>query len=517
MKKTQIMYSAIFMIISILLGVNLFQNEDKNEHVERHPPLYALLNDAIKNRQVGTSSHAIFEDVLLEAMAENGLKPLTETYRNAFDILGITYDQSPLCTILASDKNISFEMMEDYVTNYMSSSGAIDYTGELVFLDRNFFNTPPEKLNGKVVMTKFNKLTDEVVNYAIEKNLKGLLIYEDNPQSRATIFDPFYDEKASDALYVANVSKQMYQMCRAFAKEQPLDKQQIVMRESDPVTGIVPMFSLKVEDHYPVVTGHNIIGKITGTQAEHPVVFYAYYDGAGEYLKTSYTNTLTRLTGVSALLEMMQLAASIEKLPSKDIYFAFLDGGVYSNEGVKQLLKVMPIGTEYIEIGSIGIEGTKGLNLGTRLEGSSYASKLSSILQSRLEQVLNTANFQTGIAALQPGQGTSYLSGEHVPAVLLTQQTNASTWQATQFSDTIKALDAGTYDQGVQALKALMVDGYFQSENLSFIPREVKKVGYAIWWLLAKWVGAPTQSAIMWGRGIRSLALTHQFICNIGA
>jgi ABC-type dipeptide/oligopeptide/nickel transport system permease component len=484
MKKIQIAYTVIFMILSIVIGVNLFAEEVKNDVVDRHPPLYALLNDNLKNRQVGTSSHAIFEEVLLEAMAENGLKPLAETYRNPFDLLGITYDQTPHCNILSGGQLTDFKMMEDYVTTYMPSSGAIDYTGEIVFLDRDFFNTPAEILSGKVVMTKFNKLTYEVIDYAIEIGIKGLLVYEDNPQSRMLIFDPFYDEKISDNLYIANVSKQMYQTFRTFAKERPLDQESLETRESDPVTGIISTFSIKVKDQYPVVTGHNIIGKIIGKRSDHPVVFYTSYDGAGEYLGATYTNTLTHLASVSALLEMIQLAGNMKTVPSKDIYFAFLDGGVYSHKGIKHLLEVMPEGAEYIEIGSLGIEGAKGLNLGIALEGSNYFSKLSSILQSRLEQVLNTASFETGAASLQPNHGTAYLSGEHVPAVLLTQQTNASTYQVTQATDTIKALDAAAYGVGVKELKTVMVDGYFQSGNLSFIPREVKKVAYSIWWLL---------------------------------
>jgi|GEM_PF-3442436 len=484
MKRVQILYSVIFLIISILLGLYLFHDEEKRYVDEKHPPLYALLNEEMKNRQVGTTSHALFEEVLLKAMAENGLKPLTDTYRNTFDMLGVTYDQSPQCAILLDGESVSFEMMQDYVTNYMSISGAIDYTGNLIFLDSNYYNISPENLTGKVVMTKFNQLTDEVVDYAVASGVKGLLVYEDNLQNRTMLFNPFFEEKKSDALYVASVSKQMYQTCRTLAQENPLDSFEKNIRDSDPVSGIVPVFSLKVKDGYPVVTGNNIVGKITGTHSEHSVVFYTYYDGAGDYLKRSYNNTLTHLTGVSALLEMMQLAGSVEIRPNRDVYFAFLDGGVYGNEGIKQLLGAMPKGTEYVEIGSIGIEDAKGLNLGTTLEDSSYYSKLSSILQSRLQQVLNTANFQTGIALLQPGWGTTYLSGQHVPAVLLTQQINEATWRHTQTEDTIKSLDAEAYDQGVKGLKTLLLNGYFQSNTMSFIPLNVKKIGYFVWWLL---------------------------------
>jgi oligopeptide transport system permease protein len=478
-QKRLAIYSFIFVILTLSLAWLLFRTEDQTAEANGHPAIYALIDADETTRQVGTEGHAFFENTLLENMASAGLKPVGENYIQPFDMIGINYDEAPIFTIHTEEETLSFDIMSDYQTYYNQYTGAINYTGDMLFLESSFYSTPQTLLKGKVVVTKFNQLTDEIVDYARESEVRGLLIMEDTPQRQPFFFNPYFGQKRADDLYIAKISKDTYAVLKAMAALKPLEG----TSKSGPVSGRISNVALKVSDSYPVLTGHNIIGKINGTGRARPVVFYTYYDSMGYYLGDRYQNVIQHLTGVSALTELIQYAATVTQKPACDIYFAFVDGGSSSDAGVAQMAKQLPEGCEFIEIGVMGITGNTDLNVGYNGVDSA-GNKLSAILASKVIQYLETSDVYMASAAIIDTDGSRYLLDASVPSILLTQNTNESTMSNIMANDRIDLMDIKAYQDGVDALKGLIKQAYFKPKSLYFMPKQLKVTFFVLWLLI---------------------------------
>ncbi|MDK2866286.1 MAG: peptide/nickel transport system permease protein [Clostridiales bacterium] len=472
-QKRLILYSIIFLTITLSLAWVLFKREDHVAEAGGHPSVYALIDADKTTRQVGTEGHAVFENALLETMASSGLKPEGDNYVQAFDMVGISYDEAPTFMIHTDLDTLNFEMMSDYQTYYNQYTGAINYTGDMLFLESSFYSTEPSLLSGKVVVTKFNQLTDEIVEYARANDVRGLVIMEDAPQREQFFFNPYFGQKRADDLYLAKITKETYATLKEMASQKPLDG----AAKSGPVSGRISNVTLKVSDAYPVLTGHNIVGKIKGAGHGRPIVFYTYYDSVGYYLGDRYQNVMQRLTGVSALTEMIKYAAEMTHKPVCDVYFAFVDGGSSSDAGVANLLKQMPEGSEYIEIGVMGFPGGSDINIGY----SSTGNKMSAILASKVIQYLETSNVSLGRADMLLTDGSSYLTDKAVPSILLTQNINESTMEHIMAQDRIDTMDIDAYESGVDALKGLLKQAYFKPKDLNYIPYQLRVTAFLLW------------------------------------
>ncbi|MBS7526474.1 ABC transporter permease subunit [Fusibacter paucivorans] len=475
-QKRLALYSIIFITITLSLAWVLFSHEDRVTETGGHPSIYALIDADKTTRQVGTEGHAVFENALLETMASSGLKPDGENYVQDFDMIGISYDEAPTFMIHTDSETLDFEIMSDYQTYYNQYSGAINYTGDMLFLESSFYSTTPALLSGKIVVTKFNQLTDEIVAYARENGVRGLMIMEDTPQREQLYFNPYFGQKRADDLYLAKITKETYAALKAMAIERPLEG----TAKSGPVSGRISNVTLKVGDAYPVLTGHNIVGKIKGTGHGRPIVFYTYYDSIGYYLGDRYQNVMQRLTGVSALSEMIKYAAEIAQKPAGDVYFAFVDGGSSSDAGVANLLKQMPEGSEFIEIGVMGFAGSSDVNIGYR-SANNNGNKFSAILASKVSQYLETSDVVLGETDILNTDGSSYLLNQSVPSIILTQNINMSTMSHIMAQDRIDMMDIDAYQRGVDALKGLLSQAYFKPRDLNYMPYQLRVIVFLLW------------------------------------
>lgn len=482
-RKQNNLIIVIVLALTLILGWALFGSHTVLPSDEGHPPIYALIDQDRTTRQVGTEGHEAFETVLLEEMASAGLKPEGPNFRMPFDMIGMNYDLMPSFSIINAGESQSFSILEDFQTYYNEYTGSIDYNGELLVLDSTYYSLPSELLEGKVVVTKFNVITDEIIQYARENGVRGLLIYEDSPQKQGLIFNPYIGEKRANDIYVAKITSETYVQLKTIADENRLEGYEI-----GPLAGRVDQAKISVKDTYPILSANNLVGKRQGQSQDRFVVFYTYYDSMGYYLGMSYPNVIQKLSGVSALVEMMQYAAQMSQ-PEVDIYFAFIDGGASGNEGIDQLKKELSkrqgLG-EYIEIGILGMSGNSDINIATS-NGTQSANKYSAILGSRVAQYIETSGLSVGNAIILPTDGANFLVNQSLPSVLITQNVNDASFQKLLKDDTITSLDITAYQTGVDALKSLMINGYYKVSIFSMIPNKVK-VGVFLTWLIVSFV-----------------------------
>ena len=483
-KKWFSAFAVILIIITLGIAWSLFFVKSDLPKLEGHPPIYQLIDEDQTTRQIGTEGHANFENILLQKMASAGLKPEGSNYRQPFDMIGINYDTGPVFNVGGGEEQINFEILSDFQTYYDRYTGGIDYSGEILFLESTFYSVDPILFKGKVIATKFNVMTDDIIQYARENGARGLLIFEDTPQRQGMYFNPYFGQKRANDIYVGKISSETYATLKTIALNNRIDNQ-----TSGPVSGKIQGVTLSVKDTYPVLTGYNLVGKLSGVDHSRYVVFYTYYDGMGYYLGEQYQNIMQKLTGVSALTELIEYASLLEEKPKIDVYFAFVDGGAASDEGMAQLssnLSNIDAYGEFIEIGVLGLTGSSALNVGI-VNQDRKANKLSAILGSKVAQYIETSGYSVGGAEILPTNGSSYLIGESVPSILLTQNVNENSLAKLMSKDSIELMDVASYNDAVTAIESFMAAAYFGENGFVTLPKQ-GKIGIFIAWLMFAFV-----------------------------
>ena len=108
----------------------------------------------------------------------------------------------------------------------------------------------------------------------------------------------------------------------------------------------------------PVVAA-NVLGMIPGESTEDMVILTANYDGLGRDLDTGsiYPGADYNASGVSAVLELATIFASLDENPQKTLVFAFLDAEECGSYGSQALAEALEAGGFRRTVRIINLEG----------------------------------------------------------------------------------------------------------------------------------------------------------------
>ena len=472
-KRQQLIFFS-YLIGAIIIGLLgsrlLFKNS---------PPVISTFSDShftelsastYGGRAVGSEGHDRFEEMLISNFKTLKIMPLGDDYRHDFVFNQIQYDADSTFSI---ENQTTFEINKDFMTLYSPITGPIDYQGDIVFLERNYFNIDPALLEGKIVVSTFNKLTDEILNYAYDHKIRGLLILEDSYNRTEIKLDPYYGKHQMDNLYLGRISTNTYIQLREIAKNHLFEGYQYNEdRPNDPISGIVPNVTLSIKDRYPVASGQNIIGKIEG-QSDPYVCFYTTYDGIGTYKGQTYNSALVHLSGVEVLMNLMSYCSSLSEKPEKTIYFAFTDAGALGNQGAEALMGQLPPGGELINLGIFGVPTDTGIFVSSRVSENNssdeYTSTNSTILLLRLYQYFESLNVPVRESQLSSHDSTLLTLNQNIPTIKISQAPDTDIYVGQEVPVNLTALKEGT-DQ----VAAMLSKAYYENTDYTFIPLSIR-------------------------------------------
>ncbi|MBF4693510.1 ABC transporter permease subunit [Fusibacter ferrireducens] len=438
-----------------------------------------IADKSYNGRAVGSDGHERFEEMLVSHFKALQIAPLEDDYKHDFAMNQIRFDPKSVFSI---DDQIAFEINKDFMTLYSPITGPIDYQGDIIFLERNYFNIDPTVLEGKIVVSTFNRLTSEVLNYAYDHKIKGLLILEDSYNRTDIKLDPYYGKHQMDSLYIGRISTNAYVQLRQIAKNHLFEGYHYDENHpNDPISGIIPNAKLSIKDQYPVGNGQNIIGKVEG-QSDQYVCFYTAYDGIGAYGEQIYNSALVHLSGVEVLMNLMSYCSDLSEKPQKTIYFAFTDAGALGNQGAEALMAQLPSGGEMINLGIFGTSADGGLFVSSRApDNSSFggdSNTNSAVLLLRLYQYFEALGIPVTETQLDAHDSTLQTLSHHVPTIKISQAPNTDAYVGQEIPVDMTSLKAGT-DQ----IAKMVSKAYYKDTDYTFIPfaiRVAALITYAI-------------------------------------
>lgn len=453
----------LFALILGVLGFNtLFQKSPQIISPYEASHFDAISDPVYQGRSLGSEGHKRFEETLISHFTNLKIPAFEADYRHPFNLNRIEFDKHATFTI---GDEASFKVNEDYMTLYSDITGPIDYQGDLILLERNYFSIDPDLIKGKVVVSTFNRLTDEILDYAINHEVKGLLVLDDYNNLTDIKLDPYYGKHVSDHLYIGEISSKTYMQLRNIAKNHLFEGYEYKEdKPNDPISGTIPNATLSIKDRYPVDTGQNIIGKIDGKSDQY-VCFYTTYDGIGQYQETVYNSELVHLSGTEVLMNLMSYCAGQPEKPDKTIYFAFVDAGALGNQGAEVLSSQLPQGGEFINLGIFGIPESDGLILSSKSPLVIQSSTESSILSLRLFQYLEALNIPVTESEISNHDSAIFLSSTGLPSVKIAQSSETYAFIGHEMPVSDDALEKGT-----NQVIAMVANAYFEHSDYTFIP-----------------------------------------------
>lgn len=271
-------------------------------------------------------------------------------------------------------------MGQDYTLVSSPYSGSVAYEGDLLFIMENYFKMDPSLLEGKVLVTGFNVLTDDIIEYAIDQGALGILnstfsyyggVF--NVQGLADM-DQRVDWKHGKRIFIAQISDQVHTAMKAVAKEHlieaysNLDVAGVSGYIQPIVTGYVPDMRVAFEQTYPVRTVENVIATIPGKDASAPPLWITtHVDVEDVYGAEAHDGRADQGASVALLMELAQELKRANDL-ERTIHIGFIGGSVQGGMGYQAFYDsmgtVLP-GMEVIHLGAIGSEGDNGLYYGS--------------------------------------------------------------------------------------------------------------------------------------------------------
>ena len=390
----------------------------------------AVLSDEVMGgRRTGTAGNARSAAFIKEGLASAGVEkiPGAEAYGQNFETVSPEVQGAGFTMVRSrTGETVSFELYRDYSFETDGYGGGIDYSGELLFLDQAVYEVPEAMIDGRVVVLKMNRLTEETLRYVLDRGGVGVLFYQDNP------YEPFHVERKSvavgkkraETLFVGRINRKTYEVLleEASLRELPAYSKKRVPGNpfSGSLVGTIEHVDLTVDVRYPLVRGENVAGWIPGGKDDACLVFVAHYDGVGRIGADGHgPAAVDNASGVAALLGLAETLSGQERLPSGPVVFLFTDGENLGSAGLAAYLKdpLVPLEkSEFIVLDTLGWKESDKTWIAYDAEAENrYAPMLAQALQQHFKE----AGSPAAIERFEKGGSLGLLQEAGLPAVKL--------------------------------------------------------------------------------------------------
>lgn len=293
------------------------------------------------------------------------------------------YDSVPVFEYQTSDGTdqiIELDYGKDYTVVNRPRSGNIDFQGDLLVVTDTIYTLEPELLQGKVVVTIMNNVTNELIDTLISKGARGILnMYTSgyDPDAPLTKVDTELnlrvDWKAGKPFFIGKISEPLFEKLFEEAKlnlipeHSNLDPVVSVGYMREKVTGYIKNANLKAVANYPLIESQNIIVSIKGkSDASGSVIISSDIDGYGSELNGTILPSSAQAMTSGVLIELVRLVSESEQAPEKDMHFVFLNASKQGDYGMRSFLSKMNTDQqmEWIHLQNLGGEANLPVFLG---------------------------------------------------------------------------------------------------------------------------------------------------------
>ncbi len=374
---------AISFIIMVGLRINTGQIDNLNIHLDKvihHAK--ELSSPKLEGRLTGSEGNnkaiSYIENEIKDLQNSSEAKRRFEVSKMPFTFPQLQMKETPVFEIFSEGNNVvtsgevitRFTYGEDFKTQNIDRGGNIDFEGEIIVVTDSIYGLEPELIEGRVVVTQMNRVTDAFIDDLIDRGAVGLL----NNYTRVFSFNSIttkkdtsksvrVDWKRGNQLYVASISLDTFEFLKESAKENLYEEHSILGSDSsvghmeEQVTGLIPSVRLKSKASYPISKSENIIVKFPGKSSESgAVIFSSDIDGYGLEPNGNVINSNAQALSSGVVLEAMGMMSRSESQAQKEIYFVFLNGSKQGDYGMKTFFDSLPKSgqVEWIHIQNTG-------------------------------------------------------------------------------------------------------------------------------------------------------------------
>ena len=266
-----------------------------------------------------------------------------------------TYKSVPVFEYQTSDgtdRTVELDYGKGFTVVNRPRSGNIDFQGDLLVVTDTIYALEPELLEGKVVVTIMNNVTNQLIDNLIERGASGIInMYTKSfdPTAPVTKEDTELnlrvDWKSGRPFFIGKISEPVFEQLVEEAKFNLIPEHSILdpvvsvgyMREK--VTGYIRNASIKAIASYPVIESQNIVVKVKGQSNDSgAVIVSSDIDGYGSELNGTILPSNAQAMTSGTLIELVRMVAESEKKPEKDMYFVFLNASKQGDYGMRAFL-----------------------------------------------------------------------------------------------------------------------------------------------------------------------------------
>lgn len=419
-----------------------------------------LAGKDFEGRQSGTEGGRKASEYIQKALRDQGIRGFDgkDGYIQTFDTI------TPLTSTVEfsmvgsrTGETVVFDPFEDFAIQTDGYGGPIDYRGEILFLDQSLYEVPGDLIRDRVVVLRLMSLSEETIQYVLDKGGLGILFYPDDYYSEAYVGNKSVaiSGKKAETMFIAQITRKTYETLLAEAltgeiKDYTRKRVPGSMYMGSTV-GVIEHAVLRLDIDFPLTKGENLIGWIPAPGSDEYLVWAAHYDSFGAYGEDGFVSgAIDNASGVAALLGLSQNLKEQERPPSQNIVFLFLDGENLGALGMGHYLDhpAFPLEkSEFILLDGLGWKGSEEIWIGYDAEKE---SRYSAMLAEKIFQHYRDSGIPAVIDRSERGGSLGALHDKKLTAIKITSlPKGAFDWIWGTPGDTAGQWDAGKFEEAM--------------------------------------------------------------------
>ncbi len=331
----------------------------------------------IQGRKTGSAGNQELVAYVKKTIEDMGLEPVAMLFSTPV----AQVQKPPVWTVDGLDAHGlgPLEVGKDFYLIPSPYAGSVDYQGDLLLITDHFYTIDPSLMEGKVLVTEFNVVTQDIIERAINNGALGILNHTGTyyPQDFGDQFlleiDERVNQKKGKRIFLAQIREDLHKVLRVMATDHLIEAYSKVDIANESymrpiITGYIPGVTLTYKEAYPVQKSENVQVVLPGKDPSlAPVVFTASIDDRGVGPGGLSLQKPTEAGGLAVLLEVLRGLSQGDQA-ERSLEFVIVNGQVQGGMGLRAYFDQrgdLPPETDVIHLGSLGTPDSPGLHIGS--------------------------------------------------------------------------------------------------------------------------------------------------------
>lgn len=436
-----------------------------------------LASEELMGRGPGEPGNVLAQAYIEDYLDRHDIAYETETFVQLTPII----DPNGVITI-GEDR---FNLYDDFEFTISGNGSDLVYDGEILFVGESLYDIDPELLDGRIVVQRSNRITDDHADYLMTHGAAGILHYT-NDEYFTTRFDRtkmdrkllYIDDKVSSELFKGRITYEFAKYLMETARENQFDEYYRPPSKAygsysyERVVGLVKEVHVDVHVDYRLVELSNFIINFPGKDRTIANNLISRFDGQGLGNDTIgyFPSAVNGGASTAGLLELARTLNVQDEIPEEDINIVLVNGSNVSDKGMRGILELLSDryeGNKNIALEYIGYTASKGARvlwdfynnqaiiIGNKL--FNYSMDLGTVYEFVDDPILDISNYR------------SY-SGTDNPFVMITGTHKGELFQISESSeDTIEQVSEASLHNAMKIVLAYINKDLYRDMPLDFI------------------------------------------------